>query len=368
MRYLSTLIRQLRKYQQERQLGNAVRGQAPSVPADLRTVPPCRVAVIGAGGMGRDQCLGLQTLPQVEIVGVADKNPDALERLRHHVRLPHARFYPSAEALLKEENVDMVCVATNTPSHLTVARLAVEAGVPRIIVEKPIGHSVEQARRLARLCGDRKVKLAVNHSRRWSNDYAGIKRCIEYGYIGSLRQIYAVPGPGGLAMIGVHFFDLMAYLAGSPLAWVIGFLDTSEPPNKRGPQFKDPGGYAVVGFQNGIRGYLDVSEDLHRKDLFVVLRGDAGRIEIEERLGQWHLVNPSLGRRTFPFIDTTKITAYFAKIAAQMLSDTPPACGATEGIAALEAVVATHISSHHQNVKISLPLQGKEAELEFPFP
>ena len=362
------MLRPLRKRRQEQQLLNTVRGKIPSVSPNGRAVARYKVAVIGAGWMGRHQCLGLQTLPQAEIVAVADQNPRALEQLRQQVHLSDTRYYPSVEALLKQEKVDMVSVATNTTSHLAVARLAVEAGVQRLIVEKPIGNSVAEARDLARLCADREVKLAVNQSRRWSNDYAAIKRCVEHGYIGSLRHIYAVPGPGGVATMGVHYFDLAAYLADSPLAWVIGFLDTSDRPNWKGPQFKDPGGYAMVGLQNGARGYLDYSEDLNLRDPFVVLRGDAGRIEIAEGLRQWHLDNPSLGRRTFQFNDTTEVPLYFAKVAAQMLSETPPSCGATEGIAALEAVVAVHLSSSRANVRIPLPLQGKDAELEFPFP
>ena len=364
----SAVIRPLREHKQEQQLLNTVRGKLPSVSPNGRAVTRYKVAVIGAGAMGGQQCLGLQTLPQVEIVAVADQNPRALERLRQQAHLSDTRCYPSVEVLLKEEKVDVVSVATNTTSHLAVARLAVEAGVQRVIVEKPIGHSVAEARNLARLCADREVKLAVNQSRRWSNDYAAIKRCVAYGYIGSLRQVYAVPGPGGLAMIGVHFFDLMAYLADSPFAWVIGFLDTFDRPIWQGPQFKDPGGYAVVGLQNGIRGYLDNSDDLNRKESFVVLRGDAGRIEIDEPRRQWHLDNPSLGRRTFQFNDTTEVPLYFAKVVAQMVSDMPPSCGTMEGIAALEAVVAAHLSSSRANVRIPLPLQGKDAELEFPFP
>jgi predicted dehydrogenase len=364
----SAVIRPLREHKQERQLLDTVRGKIPSVSPNGRAVTRYKVAVIGAGAMGRHQCIGLQTLPQVEIVAVADQNLCALERLRQQAHLSDTRCYSSVEALLKEEKVDMVSVATNTTSHLAVARLAVEAGVQRLIVEKPIGNSVAQARHLARLCAEREVKLAVNQSRRWSGDYAAIKRCVEHGYIGSLRQVYAVPGPGGLAMIGVHFFDLIAYLADSPFAWVIGFLDTPDRPIWQGPQFKDPGGYAVVGLQNGVRGYLDNSDDLNYKGIFAVLRGDAGQIEIDERLRQWHLDNPSLGRRTFQFNDTTEASLYFAKVTAQMVSDTPPQCGATEGIAALEAVVAAHLSSSRTNVRIPLPLEGKDAELEFPFP
>lgn len=367
-KYTSAVLRPLRKRRQEQQLLNTVRGKIPSVSSNGRAAARYKVAVIGAGWMGRHQRLGLQTLPQVEIVAIAEQNPRVLEQLRQEADLSDTRCYSSVEALLKEEKIDMVSVATNTTSHLAVARLAVEAGVQRLIVEKPIGNSVAGARDLARLCAGREVKLAVNQSRRWSNDYAAIKRCVQHGYIGSLRHISVVLGPGGIASMGVHLFDLMSYLADSPFAWVIGFLDKSDRPNWKGPQFKDPGGYAMVGLQNGARGYLDTSDDLSRRDLFTVLIGDAGRIEIAERLGEWRLDHPSLGRRTFQFNDTTEVPLYFAKVAAQMLSETPPSCGATEGIAALEAVVAVHLSSSRANARIPLPLQGKDAELEFPFP
>jgi predicted dehydrogenase len=318
--------------------------------------------------MGQDQCMGLQAMPQVEIVGVADRNPQAIERLFRQTKLSSAKGYGSAEELLKVEKPDLVCVATNTTSHLAVAQMAIEAGVKRLIVEKPIGNSVAQARRLASLCSDQNVKLAVNQTRRWSTDYAAIKRCIDQGYIGSPRVIYAVPGPGGLAMIGVHWFDLIAYLGNSSFAWVVGSLDTVEKPNRRGPQFKDPGGFALAGLQNGVRGYIDISDDLNRKDLFLVIRGDAGRIEVDERLRVWHLDHPSLGRRSFPFTGSTQESVNFIPVVQEMLSDAPASCGTAEGIGALEAVVAAHLSSSRNNSKICLPLQGQDSEPEFAFP
>jgi predicted dehydrogenase len=312
--------------------------------------------------------LGLKTLPNVEIAAVADHRSEALEALRQRVELPTAQCYTSAAELLRAEKVDLVCVATNTVSHIEVAQLAVEAGVPRLIVEKPIGNCVAKARRLAQSCMEQRVKVAVNHSRRWSGDYAAIKRCVEHGFIGALREIHAVPGPGGLAMVGSHYFDLIAYLGGSHIAWVSNYLNGSDKPNRRGTQFKDPGGHCLIGLQNGVRGSMDVSDDLGRWDGFVVLRGDAGRIEIDERAREWHLINGVLSRRTFQFIDTTKISGWFAKVAAEMLSEASPSCGTAEGIEALEAIMAAHVSGMRSNSAVCLPLQGEDADLELPFP
>ena len=368
-RKIRALISKVRKTKRKRELTTIVQLEAVSATAFPGiSGHKYRVAVIGAGAMGRDQCLGLQTMPQAEIVAVADRNPGALARLRQQVSLPSTRFYNDAQELLDAEEIDLVCVATNTTSHLAIAHLAIEAGVQRLVVEKPIGNQVAAARQFAQLCRERGVKIAVNHSRRWSNDYAAIKRCIAHGYIGTLRQVYVVPGPGGLAMTGVHFIDLIAYLADTQIAWVMGFLDTVDKPNKRGPQFKDPGGYALLGLANGVRGYLDVSDDLSRKGKFSILQGDAGRIEVDERQGQWHLINAMFNRQTFRFSDTTKPAGYFAKVAAEMLSDVAPSCGAEEGVAALEAVMAVHLSSRHNHKQVFLPLQGKDTELELPFP
>ncbi len=366
---IRTLIFHARQIRHKRKLATIVRSQAASDVISLKdSGSQYRVAVIGAGAMGRDQCLGLQRIRQAEIVAVADRNPDAIIRLRQQVDLPKTRFYRDTRELLHAEEVDLICVATNTTSHVEIANLAIEAGVKRLIVEKPIGNQVLAARQLADLCRERGVKIAVNHSRRWSNDYAAIRRCVEHGYVGTLRQVYVVPGPGGLAMVGVHFLDLIAYLADSRIAWVIGFLDKVHRPNKRGPQFQDPGGYALIGLENGVRGYLDVSDDLNRRGKFLVLRGTAGRIEVDERQGEWHLINAVFSRQTFRFSDEMKPAGLFAKVATEMLSDRVPSCGAEEGVAALEAVMAIHLSDERQHEQVSLPLQGADAELELPFP
>lgn len=368
MELASKIARRILRYRSEWSLYKTVRkGKRMSQPL-VHGGTKFRVAVMGAGRMGRDQCLGLQALPQVEIAAVVDRDPEALARLRQQVNLDGARFYEDAEALLRAETVDLACIATNTVSHVEMAEMAVAAGVRRLIIEKPIGNQVERARWFAQMCAVHGVKLAVNHSRRWSSDYSAIRRCIEHGLIGTLRQIYAVPGPGGLGMTGVHYFDLMSYFSGSPIVWVQGYLEEPKKPNKRGTQFVAPGGYCLLGFENAMRGYLDVSDDLERMDSYMVLRGDGGRIEIDERRKEWHLINGIVGRRAFSFLDTTTIPGYFTKVAAQTLSEQPVSCGAAEGIAALEAVIGVHLSSTRDHSRVSVPLSEDDARLTLPLP
>lgn len=326
------------------------------------------VAVIGAGAMGRDQCLGLKAIPQAKLVAIADNNDIALERIRQEVDLTGAGLYTDAQELFKKEQLDLVCIATNTSSHLKIAEMAVDSNIPRIIVEKPIGNNVAKAKHFAIHCKNKNIKISVNHSRRWSETYAAIYRCIDKGFIGRIKQIQMVFGPSGFAMNGSHFIDLAAYLGNSPVAKIIGFLDKENKANKRGNQFTDPGGYAFFQLKNGIRASIDLSNNLGRKSKFLTLIGESGRIEIDERMGIWHIINDLIPRLTFMFSGPVKPVGLFTKVVQDILANENPSGNTQDAINTLEAIMAVHISDRKDNISISLPLEGKDADLEIAFP
>src|SRR5204862_547536 len=101
-------------------------------------------------GMGRDQCSALTRIPGVELVAVADLRPEALERLGKQLELPWTRFYGDAAELLDKESPDVLCIATTAPSHVALARMAVEAGVRRedrlVVIQGEFGRIVVDER------------------------------------------------------------------------------------------------------------------------------------------------------------------------------------------------------------------------------
>lgn len=326
-----------------------------------------RAAVIGAGNQGRDICLGLQQLEGVEIAAVADRSGDALSRLQTEVGLSGAHFYQDASELFQAEKPDFVCVATNTPSHVPLARMAIEAGAKYLLVEKPIGTCPHAARELIALAESNSVRMAVNHSRRWSLDYQAIRRYLEAGQIGTVRQVYVAYGSGGLAMIGVHYIDLMRFLINSDIAAVTGHLDPETAPNKRGAEYCDPGGHALFHFANGARGFLDCSNDLPRKDSFLVIKTEHGRIEVDERARQWTVISQEK-HFTVPFVDSKTLAGKVARVAAELLSGDTPRSGGPDGVAALDAVIAAHLSHQQQHQPVPLPLTPEQQMTDIHFP
>jgi predicted dehydrogenase len=328
---------------------------------------PFRAAIIGAGNQGRDIALGLVQLEGVQVVAVADRYEESIAQFQSKVTLPNAHFYRDAKELLAAESVDLICVATNTPSHVPLALMALNTSAKYLLVEKPIGTNPQRARELAQACAQREKVLAINHSRRWSLDYIAMKHYIASGRIGSVRQIYVSPGSGGLAMNGVHFIDLMRFFTGCDISWAVGHLDPVTVPNKRGADYHDPSGYGVLHFQDGARGFLDFSQDLLRKEGFLVIKTANGRIEVDERAGHWTIVSQE-GRTTIPFADSKTLPGKVARVVGDLLSCEPPRSSGEDGVAALEAVIALHVSHGNNHQPVSLPLSDEHRAIDIPFP
>lgn len=325
-----------------------------------------RVAVIGIGAQGAKQCAALKTLDGVALVGLADTDMSRLERTKSELRLDGAGCFDDAGRMLRESApLDLVSVATTAPHHLKLARLAVSAGVSRILIEKPISVSLKDARAFINECQASQVQVAVNYSRRWMPEYLAIKRCIEAGSIGKLRQISVVIGRGELAMHASHFFDLCCFLLADHPTTAYGRLTASAETNSRGSQFQDPPGYAVFEFSRGCRVLVDFSPDYDAKQGYLTLIGTEGRITVDERAGVWTLEGFTGRSWRFTFAESLKAGPAFARVIAEVLSG-----GRTDGcngLMALEMIYATWQSSQ-QRAPVSLPLPQDCPDLDYVFP
>lgn len=116
-----------------------------------------RVAVVGAGHLGRHHVRLAATLPGWECVGVVDTDAGRREQICREHGVP-------ALANLDEaiERADAAVVATPTVNHREVAGGFLSAG-RHVLVEKPIASSVREARELTNLAAAHNVVLAVGH-------------------------------------------------------------------------------------------------------------------------------------------------------------------------------------------------------------
>ncbi|MBI5630310.1 MAG: Gfo/Idh/MocA family oxidoreductase [Elusimicrobia bacterium] len=118
------------------------------------------LAQIGCGYWGPNLLRVFQEIPGSKVKWLCDLKPGrrawALERY------PHLKASESAEAALRDPEVDAVIVATEVVTHFPIARAALKAG-KHVFIEKPMAHSSAEARELARLAAQKKLCLGVGH-------------------------------------------------------------------------------------------------------------------------------------------------------------------------------------------------------------
>jgi predicted dehydrogenase/threonine dehydrogenase-like Zn-dependent dehydrogenase len=139
-----------------------------------------------------------------------------------------ARGTTDYRELVADPDVEVVFVATRHDLHYAVARAAVEAG-KAVFVEKPMTLTVTEGRELVEAVARKGTLLTVGFNRRFSPHAARLKELL--GPIAAPRTLAyrvnagALPsehwlldareGGGRLLGEGVHFFDMLRFLAGS---------------------------------------------------------------------------------------------------------------------------------------------------------
>ena len=128
-----------------------------------------RVGIIGHGFMGHEHETMLSSMEQYQIIGISDKDSKQLEDVK-----PGIKRYASNEALLANQDIDVVLIVVNNNQHHDLVIQAAKAGKD-IICEKPVAMTVEELDDMAKVCEECGVKFTVHHQRRLDKDFRTMK-------------------------------------------------------------------------------------------------------------------------------------------------------------------------------------------------
>ncbi len=332
-----------------------------------------KAAIIGFGGMGQRHYKAYRQIG-VEVVAICDWKKENIKNFLPDFPFEHS--YDDYHELLRNEEVDIVSVVTNGPTHAEVTIAASNAGVKNILCEKPMGISLKSAQEIIDICSKNNTRLAVNHIKRQSADYKKLKELIKSGLIGELRHIYFSCGSTGLGNFAIHFFDIARYLTDSEPEWTVGFIDKTGTPNPRGAHFADPGGYGIIMFKNGVRFFLDSSEDTGVQYSFQLV-GTYGRVIIDELNASWQIRARKEEDRGIPLTrygtdmspvpfdaeeyDIVKLTGNGLR---ELLEGDEISSKGIDGKKSLEMVLSFHISDAAGNSRIYFPVDEQYEDKE----
>jgi predicted dehydrogenase len=249
------------------------------------------VAVIGCGLIGSRRAASAAAHPDSRLLLVVDPRPDRRDRLAAELNVAAAAEWQRA---LDHPDIRAVVVATPNGFLREIAGAALEAG-RHVLLEKPMGRNVSEARALARLAETTgcRLKMGFNHRYHpalarahalWAEGAIGriINLRARYGHgsrPGCEREWRADPelaGGGELLDQGVHVLDLFQWFMGPP-ARAVAFTQTAVWPVAP----LEDNAFALLQYPDGAVAQLHVSMTQWKNRFSFEIFGERGSLEIE---------------------------------------------------------------------------------------
>ena len=184
-------------------------------------------ALIGCGFFAINQMHAWNDVSGANIVAICDRDPERLKIVGEQFDIE--RRYTDVEAMLADNNIDFVDIATTVSSHRALVELAATHKVP-VICQKPFAETLQDAKAMVKACDEAGIPLMVHENFRWQTPIQAVHRALDSGAIGepfwgrfSFRSGYDVfSGQPYLAEgerfiiedLGIHTLDIARFILG----------------------------------------------------------------------------------------------------------------------------------------------------------
>ncbi len=147
------------------------------------------VASIGVGGQGRGDLANIAKHANVNIVALCDVSDKASQQSREN--FPKAKYYKDFREMLAKEhkNIDAVSVSTPDHTHAVATLAAIQLG-KHVYVQKPLTHSIHEARVLTEAARKYKVVTQMGNQGGSGEGVRIMKEIVDAGMIGEVHTVH----------------------------------------------------------------------------------------------------------------------------------------------------------------------------------
>lgn len=253
-----------------------------------------KFGIIGCGMISNWHADAIMSIENASLAGATDVNKSACEAFAHKYGI---KAYKSADSLMDDPEIDVVCICTPSGLHAPYAVKAAGFG-KNIILEKPMALNLCEADEIIAACRKNNVLLSVISQLRFAPAVQKLKEAINSGILGRLvsgdiymkyyrsqeyytsggwRGTWKMDGGGALMNQGIHGVDLLQYVMG-PVKSVFAFARTLA----RNIEVEDTAA-AVIEFRNGALGVIEGTTSVYPgSPRRLEICGDKGTITLEE--------------------------------------------------------------------------------------
>jgi predicted dehydrogenase len=192
-----------------------------------RIVPlpaPIGVAVVGCGYWGPNLARNVAEHPELRLRALCDRDPAQLRSLA--ARHQHAHAVLELDAVLCDDTVEAVVIATPPQTHHPLVKRALQAG-KHVLVEKPLATTLADARELAALAQELELVLMPGHTFIYSPPVNAVRELVQNGTIGDIHFITSsrmnlgkYQNDGVVCDLAPHDLSILMYWLGEPVVEV----------------------------------------------------------------------------------------------------------------------------------------------------
>src|SRR2546426_9214232 len=143
------------------------------------------IAIIGAGGRGE---ANTKSVSSENIIALCDVDEGRLNKAGE--KYPKARKYVDFRKLYDEANdIDAVVVSTAEHTHAFATMPALQLG-KHVYCEKPLTHSIEEARRIAEAAKKAKVVTQMGTQMHATDNFRRVVELVQSGAVGPVREAH----------------------------------------------------------------------------------------------------------------------------------------------------------------------------------
>jgi predicted dehydrogenase len=249
------------------------------------------VGAVGLGYWGPNLARNFAALDTCELRWCCDRSEERLDKWRS--AFPQTLFTPSLDDLLADDGLDAVVVATDVPSHATLALAALGAG-KHCFVEKPLAQSAAEAAAVVQGAEAAERTLMVGHLLEYHPGVAKLKEIVESGELGEVHYVYSNrlnlgkirEAENALWSLGAHDVSVLLHLLEEEPTEVLA----------RGESFVRPGvedvAFCYLRFPSGRVAHMHLSWlDPHKERRFTVVGSQRmatfDDMELEQKVTVW---------------------------------------------------------------------------------
>jgi len=258
-----------------------------------------KTVVIGCGNIGVKRINAIQNIPEIEIAGLVEVNPQQKQYLQNNYKYPVSDNY---QKYLTDNSIDAFIVSATTHPSLKIIEDALKAG-KHVLCEKPLGDKISRTEKITNLANSKSLVLHIGFNIRYDEGLQKAKLLINEGKIGKpyFFKCTYVNGSvitnnnkvGALLDMGIHNLYLAKMFMGDikPIASAIQRFEYDV-------KDRDDNGFVLLQ-SNSMVGSIHFSLVRWRNDFNLEVTGSEGSV-IVESLTKWGTQTTIHHERIYP--------------------------------------------------------------------